>query len=139
MPINICKQNIISLCSELLKHLVREVNWQSNARYAGELSPTLLLFMYSVNQMILGITEQETSVKITVMSRWHMFVLVTMYPCRLSSKQFSFLIGDNGIKDSGILLSLLSESNSNISLSRKRFHFLFLDHFYYYNAKAVLK
>lgn len=63
-----------------------------------------------------------------------MFVLVTMYPCKLSSKQFSFLIGDNGMKDSGILLSLSFESDSNISLYRKHFHFLFIDHFNYYNA-----
>lgn len=59
--------------------------------------------------MIPGTMEQETSAKIPVMSGRHMFVLVTMYPCRLSSKQFSFQIGDNGIKDSGTLLSLLSE------------------------------
>lgn len=76
--------------------------------------------------MIPGTIEQETSVKITVTSRQHMFVLVTMYCCRLSSKQFSFLIGDNGIKDSSTLLSLLSESNSNISLGRKVFLFLVL-------------
>lgn len=43
------------------------------------------------------------------------------------------------MKDSGVLLSLLSASNSNISLSRKHFHFLFLDPSYYYNAKAILK
>lgn len=68
-----------------------------------------------------------------------MFVLVTVYPCKLSSKQFSFLIEDNGMKDSGILLSLLFESNSNISLNKNHFLFLFVDHFSCYNAQAILK
>lgn len=68
-----------------------------------------------------------------------MFVLATMYPCRLPSKEFSFLTRNNEIQGTGICLSLLSESSSNYQSCRKHFHFLFLDHFYHYNAKAILK
>lgn len=79
--------------------------------------------MQSGNKMGFGIVEEETSVKFTIMSRWHVFMLVTMYPCRLSSKAFSFLIGNNGIKYSSTLLhsslnqTQISNDVGNVSMS----------------------